>query len=753
MGDIIDIPFKLLNFEGRPYLCLRVNLQMPGNRVYSEQFLTQALLSSNTYTSAPVTSQRVQQSQAEATRASELYSSGKVDLKALIDSANARTYYGALVRSVPVAQTRQYLADIGLGGGGGGGGGAEASSTSMHIEAEQPKLTRFFNLNSLIPSSTELILIAEFKGRVTFSVNELICVFTLRKSESIFELYDLQRNLFATPYKGKISDLLKAYLEILKSELPPAQEIILWLGTVEQSLAVNYSKNGFTLCSDELQAASSGMSLPPPTHTISPLGCQFPTRGGWSFTYPLYGQPVLASPTPLLRRTGLEVPVTDLQLGLTASGLMVDIHLECSATITRRIYHDLIMGENAETTLVFAETMPRLDKRIRWHGNHFSADPGMNSATMIAHTLLGYGDILPMFTESYGPDFTSRYVTGHTHPAILYVKDAQIVHGKLHLHSTRQQDISFPSLGDYRFTLGNRSPLHLVCTPECVYSLTADHTVLAGCTERQSQMLLSDHFSTEFNRIASLSLLSHAFWDVALKTEFTSVLRQLIPAGLGGGGPANGGGGGGGGTTYALPPVTQDGYYTNLLPGSVDYRRFKMAKLIFIRDKLNQLLTLDGVCLSRVRLHFYRKTGDLMTGLWPAPICRTSRPRSLLVSDQSLVKKTGEVQEGISQMSSLNITAATRRLTASAAAGGGGGSPVAESRPTHIITTSSQALKELAKTILVALTIDDFRSMTELHGFYQQGLGRRVKRRKDKKHSIRKRKNTVRRKKSRRNKH
>jgi hypothetical protein len=624
----------------------------------------------------------------------------------------------------------------------------------MHLEAEQPKLTRFFNLNSLTSPSTELILIAEFKGDVIFSVDQVVCVFTLRQSETIYELYDLQRNLFATPYKGKISDLLKAYLELLKSELPPAQEIILWLGTVEERLAVNYSKNGFTLCSDELQAASSGMSLPPPTHTISPLGCQFPGRGGWSFTYPLYGPPVRLSPSPLLRRANLQVPVKGVQEGLSASGRMVDIHLECSPTITRSIYHDLIMEKNAESTLVFAETRPRFDKRITWHGTHFSADPQMDSATMLSHSLLGYGDILPMFTDSYGPDFTSRHVTGHTHPAILYVRDAVMVGGAPQLHASRQQDISFPSLGDYKFTLGNRSPLHLVCAAECVYSLTAHHTVLAGCTERQAQILLSDHFSIEFNRIASLTLLSHAFWDVGLKGEFASVLSQIIPAGLGGGGPVNGGGGGGGGgggTTYALPALTAEGYYTALLPDSVDYRRFKMAKLIFIRNKLNQLLTIDGVCLSKVNLHFYRKTGDLMTGLVPPPICRTSTPHSLLVSAQSIVRKTGQVQEGISQMSAHNITAATRRLVATAAAGGGGGSPVVQLRPTHITTVSSEELKKFAKTILVPLTDEDFRSMTELHGFYQHGLGRRVKRRKDKKHSIRKRKNTVRHKKSRRN--
>ena len=734
------VSFKLFAFEDSPYICVIVDLSKPGTIDACKSWLKQGFKPEFTYNPLQLPKSVVNKSNQQAGILHAKYVSGEISLDQLIQFVNTQSSRVNLA-GLRSSTTNNPLA-YSLGGGGG----------------EMITCFKNTNLSTPITEFVQLLVIAKFEGTTIITVDKAICFFTIKRSKYVFELFDLERNVLPVPYIkafiGKTIPLLKAFIDMyaLQRELINGTDI-LWLGAVEPKLATAYNKVGFTPCLNP--SGVNGSSLPTPSiHTVSPLGTPFP-KPGYSFIYSLKnpvstlsssaggggasasgsgsGGAAVAEILQLAKPCGLSIGVTDLKTML--SGTLCKIKLEILPSFVRTCYHDLVMGGTSESALLFAETklLSGRDIEVRWNGNDFTANVQMQSATMPVEY---HNHLIPMFTAAYKKDTVSRHVTGHTHPALLYVKDAILNTntGQPVIPVNMQQDVSPPSLGDYAHTINTSSPLHLIWAAECVYSLRPDHTILAGVPPEITVMMQSPNFQNMFNRISTLFLTSHSIWDQTFKGEIAAKygsLPELSELG-----------------TYIIKTATG---IEHMLPNNPMYKRLQIAKLIFIRDKMNELFSINGVCFCKLKLHLYVKSGNFITSISPLPSCKTSTPNTLLVSDAGAIKEANNLQSDMNRHPPYIVTGTAAAATA-AAGGGGGEGPLGFLGQGHRLTVNPLLLKSFAANILMPISQEDLNGLMQ---HIQMGKGRRMKRR------IHRRKNTMRHrnnknrknKKSRKNKH
>jgi hypothetical protein len=494
-------------------------------------------------------------------------------------------------------------------------------------------------------------------------LNSIIMFFTTNLSGDgkIMELYDLFKNYrvpreFWQPQAtsaaptaavgtGKAIGFLKTMvLSKFRNRKRQGTGAILWLGTVEPKLAVEYRQNNFTLLNP---TTPTGLVSSP--HLLSPLGIKFPSSG-ISFIYPL--DPGIPEQLPTVPIITIKSLVLQHKLKSYVEPHYPEFIVSISQTMCHHIYENLVMNGHGESALVFANTKSTVQPDIDaiWTGNNYKVDVDNVSVSMRIHD-----SRLPIKSPLYGR--LRNHIVGHTHPSILYVRDGELDgSGNVFIPVNLHQDISPPSSGDYIAILFQKNPFHLVWSPECVYSIRLHPKLL----ERELTLTPAELFAlNRKNIIANIDILaeinhtSPLYWPA----EFKKIMDRVF--------------------TGLMLPVDESGNLIGLgnLPSDA-YRKMKMAKILTVRNVINNLFNVDGVQLIEFNIHLYNDS-DMVRSINPLPSFKSDKPYKILMSEQLLVKETGLVETYTREEQEAN----SKKYKQAATASEGGPGPVGQGGP------------------------------------------------------------------------
>lgn len=251
------------------------------------------------------------------------------------------------------------------------------------------------------------------------ATNNPVCMFTLNIMSPWCEMYDLKRHPTASmTHNGKIM----TYVNTIFHKHAFDTTYYIWLGTFEERLVSYYERSGYAVVYGRNES------------TYSPLGIA-PGRPFTSLIYSKRAYDSVRTPVTSLHRN---IP---FQFGLTPADV-------------RFVVHELVLNPKVtEVPLVmYANKLRRPE--LAWYGDYFMPSGGTLN--------IFYGDVVASHVRRNAivglappPVEANRYITGHTHPIIMYASHNVI--------------IGPPSDGDYYALLLNQSIASCVFAVEGMY--------------------------------------------------------------------------------------------------------------------------------------------------------------------------------------------------------------------------------------------------------------------------------------------
>jgi hypothetical protein len=495
-------------------------------------------------------------------------------------------------------------------------------------------------------------------------LNSIIMFFTTNISGDgkIIELYDLFKN-YRVPREfwqlatsaapnpaagtGKAIGFLKTVvLNKFRNKKRQGTGAILWLGTVEPKLAVEYAQNNFTLLNPPRQTPTGIVSTP---HSLSPLGINFPSSG-ISFIYPL--DPDIPEHLPTMPIIRIKTLTLQQKLKSYVAPHYPEFIVSISQTNCHHIYENLVMNGSGESGLIFANTKTTVQPDIDaiWTGDNYKVDVDSVSVSMRT-----YNSRIPIKSPVYGR--LQNHIVGHTHPAILYVRDGELDgSGNVFVPVNKHQDISPPSAGDYIAILFYKNPLHLIWSPECVYSIRLHPKLLENTltlTPEELFALNRKNIIANVDRLATINTTSPLFWPA----EFKTIMDRVF--------------------TGIMLPIDAGGNFVGIANLQNDaYRKMKMAKILTVRNVINNIFNIGGVQLIEFNIHLYDHS-VMVRGINPLPSFKSDKPYKILMSDQLLIKETQLVETYTQGQQEANA----KKYREAATASEGGPGPVGQGGP------------------------------------------------------------------------
>lgn len=223
----------------------------------------------------------------------------------------------------------------------------------------------------------------------------------------------------------------------------------------------------------------------------------------------------------------------------------------------------------------------------------------------------------------------SSHITGHTHPARLYALLTAIKFIQSNGHRSLEQcmqDLSCPSLEDFNAILKNKSPGHIVCAVECIYSVVINPEVLSLDQTRYNE-IINEVLEQLSRGISNLSIICNKHIEQLpepLHTKTTAFMTQRL---------------------------TELGIMGRALPPKI----IRVLRAEFIIKEMNELLTLrpvgeNPIQVALVKMHCYpQRDGGSIT---PALSFFSDRP-GLLVNTKKrsgmcgILKETKDAQQQV----------------------------------------------------------------------------------------------------------
>ena len=526
-----------------------------------------------------------------------------------------------------------------------------------------------FELESFIENTTRLVIIYN-------NNNFPMCMFTLKLIPDcpIVELFDFIK---ANAFREK-KGLLVAFLNEIKKNNPTSIRKI-WAGIYETGnggapnfgLVKEYMRNGFHLLQDPLEWAviattfehhkvtnidtatrgfqgsnrekvqedlrtrlilteTSLHQLLESRHGISrggfaktPLG----TISGqpfWSIVYDLSENFVPSSKGSFnisFINLKVESKVLERQLQL---GKFVEIQSLFRSGELRNLMEHVMEGPQEVSVIIANSPHGRYqsDTELTWKpfGKYSTTlDIGCSEMPSITDTVL----LLTQFSDILS------HITGHTHPARLYALLTSINFIQSNGHRSLEQciqDLSCPSLGDFNAVLKSKSPGHIVCAVECIYSVVINPTVLSLDQTRYDEIInaVLEQLTGGISNLFIICNKHNETLPEVLNTKYSAFLTQrLRELGVIG---------------VALPP-----------------RIIRVLRAEFIIKEMNELLTLrpvgeNPIQVALVKMHCYpQRDGGSIT---PALSFFSDRPGLVLNTHRKsgmcgILKETEAAQEQV----------------------------------------------------------------------------------------------------------
>jgi len=484
-------------------------------------------------------------------------------------------------------------------------------NTSFQTSVDASGNRLFEGFGFLSPTCNFLYLF-HTTAEVEPAVNDILffCTVNKIKDSSVIELYDLFRNRRISALAGRAIHILRNFLEtVLKKDRLRGTGSVVWLGTIEPKLMRKYMDYGFTLCVNP-----DGRET---RCTVSPLGVPFPGQGGVSLLYGI--DPLLRLERTYL--TSLSVRSKDLETNLLEGKYKAKFNVRIGASYIRHIYHELVMKGQTESIFVFANTKGRglsSDISLGWDGREFSADLDTQYGT----TYVG-GNAVPAYSSPLPSSVMKHHIIGHTHPALFYVRDKIEDESGNIVTSTDDQDLSPPSYGDYIQSVISKNKLNLIWAPECLYSLKLHPDLLTReLTPAEILLFNKNNLGELLKKTATVLIIGPRRWHPELRPRFRN--KYPVPH------------------TYGKDTKNhkKGQFQENTTPEA--YIKLKMNKVIFLRDTLNNFLTLDGKCLCELNFHCYTGSPEV-TGIFPPATFESDIPYTTFMTDTKLIETAEEL--------------------------------------------------------------------------------------------------------------
>jgi len=530
-----------------------------------------------------------------------------------------------------------------------------------------------FELESFIENTTRLVIIYN-------NNNFPMCMFTLKLIPDcpIVELFNFVKATGFKKKKGIATSLLVAFLDEIKKNNPTSIRKI-WAcifetgngGAPNFGLVKEYMRNGFHLLQDPLESAviattfehhkvtnidtatrgfqgsnrekvqedlrtrliltedsinqllGSRLGIAKGVFAKTPLGT-IVGQPFWSIAYDL-SENFVPSPKKSFNISFINLKVESKVLGRQLKlGNFVDIQVSFISGESRNLMEHVMEGPQEVSVIIANSPHGRYqsDTELMWKPfGKYSTTLDIGCSEMPTTS-----DAVLLLTPH--SDVTS-HITGHTHPARLYALLTAIKFIKYNGHRSLEQctqDLSCPSLEDFKLVLKNKSPGHIVCAVECIYSVVINPNVLSLDQTRYNE-IINAVLEQLTGGISNLSIICNKHIEIlpeALNTKYSAFLTQrLRELGVIG---------------VALPP-----------------RIIRVLRAEFIVKEMNELLTLrpvgeNPIQVALVKMHCYpQRDGGSIT---PALSFLSDRPGLVLNTHRrsgmcEILKETKAAQQQI----------------------------------------------------------------------------------------------------------
>ena len=180
-------------------------------------------------------------------------------------------------------------------------------------------------------------------------------------------------------------------------------------------------------------------------------------------------------------------------------GVHHEVDVAFNSSVITRIYNEFVVSDNLENAIIFSEAgVTWTSPNMRVFYNNF-----VNHKTPPTTNLEpGAPDLAIGSYYGAGIRYISLTVSAHTHPRNMYRHVSGVAGGTL----LELQDISPPSIQDYKFVLDTKSPCHMIFASEGVWCIKTN----IAHRHLMSPSMIDDDFEREHNSMNDICSRLHS---------------------------------------------------------------------------------------------------------------------------------------------------------------------------------------------------------------------------------------------------